>query len=264
MVENVKLRNDATDLSAEVERQRKTISDFTAECDKLKGSVKKLGLQLSQLQETASKLGQNNKMMEQEIKDQTNYIEKVHSNCDRLGSENTQLKKHHDEAMKENASLWEQNRTLKSQLNEAHGAIEELNNVIHGNQEQINGLIPENESLRQFTNEIQEKFYQVEEENKKLIQDQDILKAQNAIKLQGAIEESKRLSDELAKAKSDNEKLKVPLHSRIGRNPRHPRQPEGAQRGTQKAQGNEDEERRRRTQTKETGQECGVFDNGWS
>ena len=60
-----------TDLKAECERQKKAYSDLSNETEKLTMNLKKITTQLNQRQEDINKLVQNNKVMDQEIKDQT-------------------------------------------------------------------------------------------------------------------------------------------------------------------------------------------------
>ena len=211
MSETVKLRSDVTEYSSNCENYRKNISALSEEGSKLRGNIAKLTSQISVRQEEINKLTQNNRVMVQEIKDQKSYIEKLNLNADKLCTENSQLKKFYDDYAKENSKLWEQNKGLKSQLNEASGTIEELNNVIQVNQQQINNIMPENENLRHFVDDLKEKLDQSIEENKKIVQEQDVFKAQAAIKQQSSIDELKRLNDEIAKLKLENERLKVIL-----------------------------------------------------
>lgn len=209
MSENVQLRRATTDLKAESEQQKKATNDLTTEADKLRMNLKKITTQFNQRQEDINKLIQNNKVMDQEIKDQTSYIEKIHAANDRMTAENSQLKKLQEDCMKENAQLWEQNKGLKSQLNEARGVVEELNNEIQINKGHLDSLMPENENLRHYADDIKQKLEQTIDDNKKLIQDQDVIRAQESIKLQSSMDESKRLKDEIIKYKKENEKLKV-------------------------------------------------------
>lgn len=209
MTEGVKLRSDATELSSDCERYKKTINDLNDENEKLKANIRKLTGQLTQKQDETNKLIQNNKVLEQEIKDQTGYIDKINLNNEKLFAENSQLKKLYDDCVKETGTLWEENKGLKSHLNEAQGTIEELNNIVQANQQQINELLPENENLRHFNDDIKGKLSQTIEDNKKFIQDRDIMEAQNAIKVQASFEEVKRLNEEIMKLKTDNERLKV-------------------------------------------------------
>lgn len=205
----MQLRRNATELNAECERYKKSVNDLSTEMDKLKMNIKKLTAQLNQRQEDINKLTQNSKVMDQEIKDQTSYITKIHSDNDRLCTENSQLKKLHDDCMKENAQLWEQNKGLKSQLNETRGMVEMLNNEIQISKQHIESLIPENENLRRFADDLKRKLEQAVDDNKKLVQDQEIIKAQDSIKLQSSLEENKRLKDEIGKLKINNDKLRV-------------------------------------------------------
>lgn len=209
MAENVQLRRNSTDLNAECERHKKSANDLVTEAEKLRMNIKKLSTQLNQRQEDINKLAQNNKVMDQEIKDQTNYISKIHSDNNRISAENSQLKKLHDDCMKENAQLWEQNKGLKSQLNEAKGMIEALNNDVQISKQHISELMPENDNLRQYADDLKRKLEQSIDDNKKVIQDYDVIKAQDSIKIQTCLEENRRLKEEVAKLKIDKEKLKV-------------------------------------------------------
>jgi chromosome segregation ATPase len=209
MAENVQLRRSATELNAECEKHKKTNDGLSSEADKLRMSVKKLSVQLNQKQEDINKLAQNNKVMDQEIKDQNSYIAKLHSDNNRISNENSQLKKLQDDYMKESAQLWEQNKGLKSQLNEARGMIEVLNNDIEVSKQHINDLMPENENLRQYVDELKRKLEQAMDDNRKVMQDYEVVKAQDTTKMQICVEENRRLKEEVGKLKVDKEKLKV-------------------------------------------------------
>ena len=209
MTENIQLGRNATELNAECERQKRITNELSCELDKLKLNMKKLSIQLNQRQEDINKLVQNNKAMDQEIKDQNNYINKLHTDNNRISNENSQLKKLQDDYMKENAQLWEENKGLKLKFNEAKGMIEVLNNDIELSKQHINALIPENDNIRQYADELKSKLEQVMDENKKMVQDYEVMKEQDAIKVQTCVKENKRLKEEVNKLKIDKEKLKV-------------------------------------------------------
>lgn len=205
----MQLRRSATELKAECEKHKRGNSDLATEIEKLRMSLKKATAQVTQRQEDLNKLVQNNKVMDQEIKDQTGYIEKLHAENNRLCAENSQLKKLHDDSMKENSQLWEQNKGLKSQLNEARGAVEELNGEMQMHKQHINDLMPENESLRRYADDLKTKLEQAIDDNKKLAQDNEVIKAQDSVRLQSSADENRRLKEEIGKLKINNEKLKV-------------------------------------------------------
>lgn len=216
MAENVQLRRSATDLKADCEKQKRANSELAAEMDKLKLSLKKLTAQLNQRQDDINKLAQNSKVMDQEIKDQAGYIEKLHADNSRLCTENSQLKKLQDNSMKENAQLWEQNKGLKSQLNEARGAVEELSGEMQIHKQHVDELMPENENLRRYVDDLKGKLEMAIDDNKKLVQDAEVIKAQDSVKLQSSLDENRRLKDEVNKVKINNEKLKVLFAQTVG------------------------------------------------
>lgn len=218
MAENIQLRRDVIEFKTESENNKKIINDLTVESGKLNANTKKLTMQLKQGQDSLNKLAQNTKVMEQEIKDQTSYIDKLRSNNENLLAENSQLKGMHDNFTKESSQLWEQNKQLKSQLNETRGIIEELTNEVQIQKEHIDGLIPENDKLHHIVDELKREIEQSNENNRKIISDQDVAKAQQNIKFQSAIDETNRLKTEITKVKMDNERLRVLYKQIIGRN----------------------------------------------
>lgn len=209
MAENIQLRRDVIELKTECEKYKKISSDSAVESDKLNANIKKLMAQVKQRQEDINKLSQNTKVMEQETKDLENYMEKLKANNDRLVAENSQIKSMHDDYMKENSQLWEQNKGLKSQLNERNAIIEEQNNEIQMHKEQIDNLAPENDKLHQIADDLKRQLDQAFDDNKRIIDEGEVLRAQQSIKLQSTLDDNKKLKDDVSKLKMDNERLKV-------------------------------------------------------
>lgn len=209
MAENVQLRRDVTNLKADYEKLKKKVSDDALEIDRQNATIKKWSAQANQKQEELNKAVQNIKVLSQETKDQESFIEKLQEKYNRLCVENSQIKKVQDDYIKENANLWEQNKQIKSQLNEARGIIEGLNGELQITKEHLSTLLPENENLRLALNEFKAKLDQAIEDNKKLIEDHEVIIAQNSIKLQSSLDTCKQLKDEVGKFKAENEKLKV-------------------------------------------------------
>lgn len=209
MAENIQLRRDVIEVKTECEKYKKISNDSAVEFDKLNANIKKLMTQLKQKQEDISKLTQNTKVMEQEIKDQESYIEKLRSNNDRLGVENSQIKSMHDEYMKENSQLWGQNKELKSQLNEKNAIIDEQNSEIQIHKDQVDNLVPENDRLQQMADNLKRQLEQAFDDNKRIIDEGEVSRAQQSIKLQSTLDDNKKLKDDVNKLKMDNERLKV-------------------------------------------------------
>ena len=209
MAENIQQRREVIDLKTECEKYKKISNDSAMEIEKLNSNIKKLTIQVKQRQEDISKLSQNAKVMDQEIKDHKSYIDKIKTNNDRLCSENSQLKTLHDEYMKENAQLWEQNKSLKSQLNERNGIIEELNNGLQLHKDQIDNLVPDNERMHQIMDDLKRQLEQATDDYKKVVEEGEVLRAQQSIKFQSMFEENKKLKDDVNKLKLDNERQKV-------------------------------------------------------
>eukprot|EP00826_Nyctotherus_ovalis_P015572 TRINITY_DN1443_c0_g1_i4.p1 TRINITY_DN1443_c0_g1~~TRINITY_DN1443_c0_g1_i4.p1 ORF type:complete len:286 (+),score=72.35 TRINITY_DN1443_c0_g1_i4:1075-1932(+) len=209
MAENIQLRRDATSLKAECEKLKKVVSDGALESGRQESAVKKLGAQLSQRQEEMNRMAQNAKVMSEEIKDQASYIEKMQENYNRLCMENSQLKKIQDDYMKESAEAWEQNKQLKSQLNETRGMLEGVNSELQMTKEHLDSVLPENENLRHVVDELKAKLDQAIDDNKKLVEEQDVIISQDSLKLQSSMDACKGLTEEVGRLRTDNEKLKV-------------------------------------------------------
>lgn len=209
MAESVQLRGDVASLKADCEKLKKKVIDDELEIGRQNAAIKKLNTQVNQRQEELNKAAQNTKVMGQEIKDQESFIEKLQENYNRLCVENSQIKNLQDNYVKENASLWEQNKETKSQLNEARGVVEGLNEELQITKEHLTTLLPENESLHLALNEFKAKLEQSIEENKRLVEDCGVMVAQNSIKMQSSLDACKQLKDEIGKFKAENEKLKV-------------------------------------------------------
>eukprot|EP00826_Nyctotherus_ovalis_P015574 TRINITY_DN1443_c0_g1_i7.p1 TRINITY_DN1443_c0_g1~~TRINITY_DN1443_c0_g1_i7.p1 ORF type:complete len:338 (+),score=119.86 TRINITY_DN1443_c0_g1_i7:1075-2088(+) len=209
MAENIQLRRDATSLKAECEKLKKVVSDGALESGRQESAVKKLGAQLSQRQEEMNRMAQNAKVMSEEIKDQASYIEKMQENYNRLCMENSQLKKIQDDYMKESAEAWEQNKQLKSQLNETRGMLEGVNSELQMTKEHLDSVLPENENLRHVVDELKAKLDQAIDDNKKLVEEQDVIISQDSLKLQSSMDACKGLTEEVGRLRTDNEKLKA-------------------------------------------------------
>lgn len=209
MAENVQLRRDATSSKAECERLKKSVSDGALESGRQEAAVRKLSAQLSQRQEEMNKMAQNAKVMGEEVKDQANYIERLQENYNRLCAENSQLKKMQDDYMKETAEAWEQNKQLKSQLNETRGMLEGVSSELQITKEHLDSVLPENENLRHVIDELKAKLEQAIDDNKKLVEEQDMIISQDSLKLQSSADACKSLREEVGRLKTDNERLKV-------------------------------------------------------
>lgn len=246
MAENAQLRRSAAELSAECEKYKKTANDLSVETDKLRMGLKKLTVQFNQRQEDVGKLVQNNKVMDQEVKDQANYISKVHSDNSRLCAENSQLKRQQDDSTREKAQLWEQNRGLKSQLNEARGIIEMLSGEEQMNKQHRSELMRENDSLRQLAEELKRKLEESVENSGRAAQEYEMTRNRENVKVQSCLEESRRLKEEVAKLKVDKERLKVMVELMlVGRDECHNRSNKSPQRGKAQKEGGRDEKAHR-------------------
>eukprot|EP00826_Nyctotherus_ovalis_P023481 TRINITY_DN1803_c0_g1_i1.p1 TRINITY_DN1803_c0_g1~~TRINITY_DN1803_c0_g1_i1.p1 ORF type:complete len:235 (-),score=62.72 TRINITY_DN1803_c0_g1_i1:465-1169(-) len=232
MAENMQVMRNIAELSDECEKHKKTANDLSVEADKLRMGMKKLTVQFNQRQEDVNKLLQNNKVMDQEIKDQANYISKVHSDNNRLCAENSQLKKLQDDCTRENAQLWEQNRGFKSQLNETKGIIEMLSGEEQVIKKHRDELMKENENLRQFVEELKRKLEESVENSGRVVQEYEMTRNHENKKMQNTLEENRRLKEEVAKLKVDKEKLKVMAgFILVGRDECHNRSDKSSQRG---------------------------------
>jgi chromosome segregation ATPase len=209
MGENIQLKRDVTTLRADCEKLKKVINDSNLEIEKQNSVNKKLNAQINQRQEELNKAMQNMKVMTEEIKDQTVYIGTIQDNYNRLCIENSQVKKMQNDYVRENAEVLEQNRQIKSQLNETRGVIEGLNEELQLTKEHLNTILSENENLHHTLNELKPKLDQSIDDNKRLVEDNEMAVAQNSIKLQTFLSTMKRLQDEVGKLKVENEKLKV-------------------------------------------------------
>jgi len=210
-VENVQLKRNVTSLKIDCEKLKKAIDDSNTEAEKQNAVIKKLNTQINQKQNELSKATQNVKVMSEEIKDQTANVGKIQDSYNRLRIENSQIRKVQDEYVKENTEILEKNKQIKSQLNEAKGIIDGLSEELELTKKHLNSVLPENENLHHILNDFKAKLDQSIDDNKKLVEDKEMITAQNSIKFQSSLSTIKKLQDEVGKLKVENERLKVIL-----------------------------------------------------
>jgi chromosome segregation ATPase len=164
------LQNEITELKADYERTKQEITNVETTSDKLKAL---------------------NKVLDQELKDNKGYIDKLRISNERFSIENSQLNKLREEEAKENARLLDLNSEL--QLLKA----------------QIGEIYPENEKLHQHIEDINVTVRDALSGKKELEHELATAKQQYEAELKTMVEESKILKDEASRLRTNNTNLKV-------------------------------------------------------
>jgi hypothetical protein len=84
----------------------------------------------------------------------------------------------HDEVNAENKKLWNDNRDIKAEFNNAKSQAEQLAREVQILRPQMEDIVPENEKLQRYADELKRKLNEVQEQNRRLTREPQHMKEQ--------------------------------------------------------------------------------------
>ena len=154
--------------------------------------------------------------LEQDNKSKAEYIEKLKVNYEKVSREHEKIGRLFNDQMGSNGNLWEENKELKIQMNNAKEIITELNDEVKKLKPQLERILPENEKLKYAIENAKQGINKLIQENSILRSDRDNIKSQLQRKLKDALDENDLLSNKVSRVTNDNELLNVSLIHILG------------------------------------------------